>query len=172
MPRAVYIACTGSRETPEEMLPWLESTAADIVRAGCHIVTGNAPGADQAWARGGNLIDPKMVTLCLPWDGFEPRAIHPQNVVVTIHPRTHSRHFLRAAATHPWWKGMPPGGQRLHARNAMILDGAALMLGYRTGSGGTESAFRIAKMLDVPAYDVSDHKVRRKVCDLIEGVRP
>ena len=50
---------------------------------------------------------------------------------------------------------MTPGGQRLQARNAMIVDRSHLVLGWLDGSsGGTASAFRLARKRGIPVAAV------------------
>jgi hypothetical protein len=169
----IYIACIGSRETPSDILAWMTAMGGQFVRSGYRIITGNAPGADQAWAAGGNKIDPAKVTLCLPWASFENRAVHFQNTIRVLADKMtdveRHRYYDVAAAVHPAWEHMTPGGQRLHARNAMIVQEARLVFGYCTASsGGTLSAFRIAREMQIPCYDVSERSVRAKVDELID----
>jgi len=169
-----YIACVGSRETPPEVLRWMERMGAAIVEAGYHVVSGNAAGADQAWVRGANSIDPTMVRLCLPWADYEAAAIHPRNAVTILDDETPRgrRYFDRAEAVHDAWSRMTPGGQRLHARNAMIVDGALTVFGYTNGgSGGTTSAFKIAELLGITTYNVRNPSVRLGVMEIIESER-
>ena len=116
MTTPLHIACIGSRETPPHILQWMEETGAAIVRLGFTIVSGNAPGADQAWARGGNSVDPDRVELCLPWESFEALAVHSKNTTRALHDRAHKRYFDIAEANHPARSRLTPGGQRLHAR--------------------------------------------------------
>ena len=164
-----HIACIGSRETPPEILRWMEQTGFAIVKSGYHIVSGNAPGADQAWVRGANRADPTKVRLCLPWETFEAAAIDPANIVAILDnesPRG-KRHYERAEAVHAAWRQMTPGGQRLHARNAMIVERALAVFGYVNG-GGTRTAFKLAELLGVPTYDVRSPTIRRTILELIE----
>ncbi len=168
-----YIACIGSRETPPDVLKWMERTGAAIVKAGYHIVSGNAVGADQAWVRGANSVDPSMVRLCLPWLTYEAAAIHPQNAVTILDedaPRSR-RYFDRAEAVHDAWHHMTPGGQRCHARNAMIVEGALTVFGFMSGTGGTTSAFKIAELLGITTYNVRNPSVRLGVMEIIESER-
>lgn len=169
----VYIACIGSRETPLDILAWMQATGEQFVRDGHHIITGNAPGADQAWAAGGNKVDPTHVTLCLPWASFENKAVHFKNTIRVLADKMtdveRHRYYDVAEAAHPAWTQMTPGGQRLHARNAMIVQEARLVFGYCTASsGGTYGAFRIARQMEIPCYDVGDRKVRAKVDELVD----
>lgn len=172
MKNTPYVACIGSRETPPEILRWMETTGRQIAQAGYQIITGNAPGADQAWARGANEHDPSKVTLCLPWVGFESAAIKPKNVVVVLDPTSdRGRHCFNLAETiHEAWFRMTPGGQRCHARNVMIVEDAICVFGYVNG-GGTRGAFKLADVLDVPAYDVRAKNVRETIFRLVENAK-
>jgi predicted Rossmann-fold nucleotide-binding protein len=157
MPSPLHIACIGSRSTPPVILDWMRRAGALLVRAGHHIVSGNAPGADQAWAAGANTVDPAKVTLCLPWEGFEHQAVHARNGVATLGSlKTADRHYYEtAAATHPAWSQMTPGAQRLHARNAMIVDRADIVLGWTDGrTGGTKVTFALAQLKGIPVRTV------------------
>lgn len=169
----IFVACIGSRETPREILDWMIAAGERLVRAGHHIISGNAPGADQSWAAGGNKADPSRVTLCLPWSGFESASIHPRNMIRTLSDKMTEvekhRYYNVAASVHPAWDRMTPGGQRLHARNVMIVQDAKLVFGYLTpSSGGTLNAFRIAREMQISCYDVSDRKIRSRVEELVE----
>lgn len=159
------IACIGSREAPVAVLKWMETTGATLVRAGYAIISGNAPGADQAWARGGNSMDPTRVELCLPWDSFESSAIHGRNVVRVLDPATAPYTYVDLVrATHSAFARLSDGALRLHARNAMIVEGAHLVLGAlnagKPGGGGTGSAFRIAQRQGICTFNVADALVR------------
>lgn len=163
------VACIGSRETPFIVLDWMKEFGAKLVRAGYEIRSGNAPGADQAWARGGNSADPRRVTLCLPWEDFEKEAIVPGNVVRVL-KLAESDHYVRDVRdTHPNFGALSSGSVRLHARNAMIVDGAHLVLGAlnptKSGGGGTGSAFRIAQRYKIATFNVADAAMR----GMIEG---
>lgn len=161
------IACVGSRETPTPILSWMEEMGARLVQAGYTIVSGNAPGADQAWARGGNSIDPSRVELCLPWEGFEAAAIHGRNHVRVIHPHD-ERYYMAVRHTHPKFGSLTSAALNLHARNAMIVDDVEMVLGYlnhaKPGGGGTGSPFRIARWYGrAQIFDVSDDDQRRYI---------
>lgn len=161
------IACVGSRETPLQHLVWMEKFAADLVSRGATIVSGNALGADQAWARGGNSVDPSKVILCLPWTGYEAKAVVPGNQVVSLDdsPVLERRQLMKIASTHhPAWSVLSAASQKLHSRNVMILSLANRLVGYlnhgKLGGGGTGMAFRLAYTYTIPSYDVSEEKIR------------
>lgn len=167
-----YIACIGSRETPPEAIQWMESTGAALVRAGFGIISGNAPGADQAWARGGNSVDPEMVTLCLPWATFEGHAVHPKNVVQLIDYAARRCESI-VKMVHPRTESLSPGSFRLHGRNVMIVEPSTLVVGYlnpqKRGGGGTGTAFKIAKLFKIPTMNVAHETVRNDLLAQIEA---
>lgn len=158
------IACIGSRETPPAVLRWMESAGAELVRTGHTVVSGNAPGADQAWARGGNSVDPAKVELCLPWAYFESSAIVTGNVLRQLVLDKFVDAWKLAQQLHPRWDRCSDGARRLLTRNVMIVQGSDRVLGYlnrgKKGGGGTGFAFKIARHLDVKAYDVSEPEIR------------
>jgi hypothetical protein len=158
----VKIACVGARETPPFILRWMEQTGAKIVKAGHTLVTGNASGADQAWARGGNEY-PERVELCLPWAGFEKFSVHRDNVVRVFDDE--ERYLNIAAGCHPRWSVVSPAGRRLQARNIMILEDAVMALGYldarKRSGGGTGGVKRAAeRVFKIPFLSVGDPAVR------------
>jgi hypothetical protein len=160
------IACIGSRETAPAILSWMIDTGAALVRAGYAIKTGNAPGADQAWAIGANEVNPVMVTLCLPWAAFEPAAIHPGNVIQVYTPAQHSRYAQAALAAHPKPQLLSDTAIKLHARNAMIVEDVHMVLGTlgtKHGGGGSGNAFRIAQRNKIGTFNVSDAFVREAI---------
>lgn len=167
------VACIGSQETPQLVLDWMIETAAKLLRAGYEIRSGNAPGADQAWAAGANTIDPTKVTLCLPWESFEVVAVHPNNVVRIINSK-HQRYFDAVRDTHPNFGRLSAASLLLHARNAMIVDGAHCVLGAlnpgKQGGGGTGGAFRMAQRQGIVTFNVADVFARQMIEDrLIAG---
>jgi len=149
------IACVGARATPAPILSWMEETGAKLISQGYAITSGNAPGADQAWARGANTVDPRHVSLFLPWEDFERAAIHPANRVCVFNPNIHQRFIELARVT---------GSKRriaLLARNAMIVDGAHCVLGYlAAGDSGTRHAFGCAQRQSIITLNVADALVR------------
>lgn len=165
-----YIACIGSRETPADVLAWMEETGAALVNAGYGIISGNAPGADQAWARGANSVDPSKVALRLPWMGFEPGTLHMKNCVLSVSDLgadVLKRCQEIAKTQHKRWSVLGPPVQRLLARNVLIVEPATLVVGYvspsKAGGGGTGHAFRVAKFLKTPTLNIADASVRKSL---------
>lgn len=123
----------------------MERAGAELVKAGHTIVSGNAPGADQAFARGGNSIDVTKVEVCLPWDGFEAHAVRIGNVV-----RVYGSSGTRQSPT-----------ALLHGRNGWIVGDVKAVLAYLPPwGGGTLNAVRQARLRKTPVHNVRWPKVR------------
>ena len=74
-------ACIGSRRTPPAYLKLMEYLGEAIVENGDWVVSGNCKGADQAYAKGANKVDPTKVLLYLPWKTYETSALVKGNEV-------------------------------------------------------------------------------------------
>ena len=59
----------GSRQTPGHILSAMEQLGKSLAEQGWVLRTGNCQGADQAFQRGANTVNPKLVELFLPWSG-------------------------------------------------------------------------------------------------------
>jgi hypothetical protein len=160
-----YVACVGARKTPSDVLAWKAKTGAEMVRRGYTIVSGNAPGGDQAWASGGNTVDPTKVVLCLPWIGFERQAIHRRNIVIVLSDMSmESDYHATAERYHSRWDAVTSGGRKLLARNVMIVEqciGAVGWIDPTNVAGGTRAAFTVAeKAFRIPTWDLAQDGVR------------
>lgn len=140
----------GSRETPLIVLSKMENLGKELAASGWILRTGNAKGADQAFASGANKIAPESVELYLPWDGYELEAVHPLNKVTIGSLRPVWSTIL---TLHPNSGGLTRGATRLHARNVYIIKGADLITPVRFVicwtrggkiTGGTGMGIRIA----------------------------
>lgn len=110
--------------TPEHALATQMGGA--IVRQGDDIITGNAPGFDQAVATGGNAISPGNVHLHLPWPLFERHAIQSGN---KVYPEL-SAEFMYQTVLDLYdtyrkregaYRNLTASTQRLMARNVSII---------------------------------------------------
>ena len=142
------VACIGSRALNDEALVLLERIGEYLAKNDYTVVSGNAPGADQAYARGANKVDPTLVELHLPWATYEKDAIVPGNRVSWKLDKTN---FQTAGEYHPVWDRIRNQGTRkLLARNVRIVRGTAQVIAWpspRPGGGGTGHAIRVAKAL-------------------------
>lgn len=171
------VACIGSRETPPAILKLMERMGAELVRRGFIIRSGNAKGADQAFARGANTVDPSKVELFLPNQGYEQQAIHPNNRITF---GLGEWAYAMAATYHPAWERCNDVTRHLHARNSAIIMGAdgqapatrvVCWTKDASAQGGTGQGIRIARAKQVPVHDMGDRTMERKVCQAM-GLKP
>lgn len=166
------IACIGSRELAGEWLNVCEKLGAWIVRCGHELHSGNAQGADQAFARGGNKVDPTKVHLHLPWLSYERDAIVLGNhvdVLASLHWQIQSRYMDFAAQHHPAWERVSKGGRMLHARNGRIIYPEILLnfpvklvLAWpsrKIGGGGTGQGMRMAEDAGIPLVNLNELRI-------------
>lgn len=149
------IACIGTRELRGDEARLLESLGRMIVEAGHEVVSGNALGADQAYARGANAVGPSKVRLFLPWATYEVDAVRPGNIVTVVKD---DRYFETAAAAHPAWHRLSSGVHSLLARNAMIIEASRLVVALpdegKRGGGGTGHGMRMAATRGTPVVNL------------------
>lgn len=155
------IACIGSRSLGHDQLAQCEALGKLVVERGHELHTGNAPGADQAFARGGNAVDPTKVFLHLPWKGFESAAVVRGNVLEVV-PGAEEDPGLydEAAFYHPSRERLSPGAFRLMARNIRIVERALLCLAWpdwkKPGGGGTGQGMRYCARFEIRLISLAD----------------
>lgn len=161
------IAGIGSRELSAHELATCEKLGGWIVLCGHQLHSGNAPGADQAFARYANTMFPERVHLHRPWMKHENQAIHPKNVVWNLDelPLEQQVSFTKTAEKyHPAWRALTRGARRLMARNTSIItpppdyQPVDLVLAFpqRAKLGGTGQGMRVAQGLGVRVVDLRD----------------
>lgn len=161
------IACIGSRGLkPSEILE-CEEIGRAIAERGWELHTGNAQGADQAFARGANEADPKLVHLHLPWFKYERDAIVPGNVVVSVEdlePEELAFYTECARRNHPAWHHLSQGVRKLMIRNGMIIDPKDCALPVdvtiawpsdKRGGGGTGQGMRMSDEQKIRLIDLT-----------------
>ena len=150
----------GSRRTPQPILALMAQLGQAFARLGWILRSGNCPGADQAFQQGANAIDPSLVELYLPWQGYQAKAIKPGNAIFT--PDSHA--FATAARFHPAWSRCSQGARRMHARNAQIILGPRLAQPVclvvcwtpeGKEKGGTGQGMRIARAYGLPVCSLA-----------------
>lgn len=150
----------GSRETPELILQLMTQIANDLAKSGWLLRSGFADGADNAFAYGAEAAQGKM-ELYLPWAGFNNAPRNDDRFVI---PDFSDLQMQIAAKCHPAWNQCSQGAKKLHARNVnQVLgknldDPSDLIICWTpngSGSGGTGQAIRIAKIAEVPVFDLA-----------------
>ena len=112
----------GSRVTPGNILVTMQQIGKALALEGWTLRSGNCTGADQAFAKGANSVNPKLVELYLPWRSYEAGSVAIGNVVYM--PSCEA--YRIAAKYHPAWHKCSKAAQAMHARNVQIILGARL----------------------------------------------
>lgn len=176
------VACIGSRSLSAKFLDFCFTFGQFIARLEGEVHTGNAEGADQAFARGANTVDPRLVHLHLPWPNYNAGAVVPRNVVHL--PQEQSNYTEIAAEYHPTWRYLKQGVKKLHTRNVSIIcwpqlkDLVLAFPGGGVNKGGTGQGIRIATGYEVRVVDFSDFVVNDGIpirnlhdtCELIRNI--
>jgi hypothetical protein len=162
------IAGIGSRDLNDEQLNIVEKLGEWIVRCGHELHSGGAQGADQAFARGGNRVDPTRVFVHLPWLSYERNAIKLGNhvdILASMNFTEQQTYEEYAQAHHPAWDRLTNGGKLLHARNGRILfpngypgqsvDLVTAWPSTKLGGGGTGQGIRMAHAARIPVINLA-----------------
>jgi hypothetical protein len=150
-----FYAGIGSRETPKDILVWMESIAANLETMGYTLRSGGAAGADMAFENG--VQDEINQRIYLPWHKFNQR----KGIVMGSVPE-----YTRIAQQfHPAWSRLSPGARMLMTRNvAQVLgfwpepqmsDFVICWTPEGKGGGGTGQAVRIAKANGIRVFDLA-----------------
>jgi hypothetical protein len=160
------IACIGSRGLKVSEILACEAIGRAIVERGWELHTGNAKGADQAFARGGNTVNPNKVHLHLPWHKYERDAISVGNFVRTVEDLTQKElvwYSDFARRHHPAWNHLSQGVRKLMVRNGMIIvpwEGMPVNVTIawpsdKMGGGGTGQGMRMTGEMDSTLIDLT-----------------
>lgn len=181
------IAGIGSRELTPEQLATCRTLGEWAVKCGHRVVSGNAEGADYAFASGANSYSPKSVSLMLPWGGFNNPQVNPLNLVISEADldQTEREFYLRLARKyHPSFDYLSQGAKKLHLRNGMILfppggnnpPPVDLVLAWpsaKKGGGGTGQGMRIGDGEGIPVANLSrfEREDFRQLAETIRGMK-
>lgn len=158
--KQLTFAGIGSRETPEPILNLMTQIGHDLAQSGWLLRSGFADGADNAFAYGAEQANGAM-ELFIPWAGFNNASRQDARFIV---PDFSDLQMAIAAKCHPAWNMCSPGAKKLHARNVNQVLGKNLddpsdpiICWTPNGSGGgdTGQAIRIAKIAEVPVFDLA-----------------
>ena len=163
----------GARATPAAVLADMTLMSAWLARAGWHLATGGADGADTAFAEGAPA---GQRTVWLPWRGYNG---HRGPACRVLSSAALSACMDVAAALHPAWDRCSPAVRKLHARNVAILLGRSCdrpvdaVVCWTAGgldSGGTGMAIRIAETHGIPVLNLGSISPR-SVCERLVTIR-
>ncbi len=152
-----YFSGIGSRRTPPTIQRIMMYIARDLDRDGYTLRSGNAYGADDAFARGVE----KNAQIWLPWKDYnleyqEERPSHEYKVITEDDQEAFDsiNHF------HPNGPNLKESARKLMARNYRIVKGwrdpnSEFVIYWTDGDlGGTGQALRIAKHYDIPTFNL------------------
>ena len=181
------IACIGARNLNDSEREICRVLGRWIVRRGGIITSGNADGADRAFAAGGNEVDPMKVHLFLPWQSFNAAHVVKGNVVTSLDSLRHDTaefYWKLAADNCPHWENCTHGHRKMHTRNGCIVlppfrpistqplafksvDLCIAFPGVKTG--GTGQGMRVCEELTIPLVNIRGftHQQLNALCQRI-----
>lgn len=157
-----FYAGIGSRSTPISVQKEITILAKELNRLGYCVRSGNADGADEAFAKG---VEDDKCQVWLPWKEFNIsfQILHKQHQYHVISPNDKEA-FQSIDKFHPTPKRLGPYGVKLMARNYRQIIGkdepnSLFVICWTTDGkevGGTSQAIRIAKHHNIPVYNMYD----------------
>jgi hypothetical protein len=159
------VACIGRRDLTLAQRTYLESVGMHYAEQGYIITSGNAPGADQAFALGASTVNPDLVELYLPWRNFNAKDAIPGQKFWTA-DQALPEHIEVAKGAHSRWEYLKDSVRKLMIRNAMIVmrfgcpvqQVVAFPNNQKLGWGGTGHGVRCAGMVDVPVFLLNEQR--------------
>jgi hypothetical protein len=164
----------GSRETPEPILKAMTGVARYLAMNGYVLRSGGADGADLAFEQGCDDYN-CLKEIYLPWENFNDSK---SNRFITSLQASAVAVAL-AERMHPAWDKLKDGGKRMMTRNCYQVLGQNLcepssfiLTWTKDGKviGGTGQALRIAKLYEVPVYNLGSMKLEDVESAIVERV--
>jgi len=178
-----YVACVGSRALAHGMRPILNMIGAYLAETGWTCRSGNAEGADHAWAQGFNQVDPTKVELYLANGTKHPEFIVEGNEVFDDpDPWCYEELELILEESHIYNLSWDRNGRsrnwiNLHARNMHQVQGrikgarpCSMLLAWTPGGltkGGTATAIKYAEYLGIPVRNIGNDSVLVDVLEVV-----
>lgn len=151
----------GSRTTPNDTLETM-FIIGQLLSKSWILRSGHADGADLAFELGCDQNQGKK-EIFIPWSGFNGASVRNGFIV----PPWNDEALRIARQAHPAWDRCSTAAKKMHTRNVYQILGSDLnspvdivicWTPNASGSGGTGQAIRIAKLLDIPVFDLADQK--------------
>ena len=155
-----YYTGIGSRETPKQILKYMENVASKLVGLGYILRSGGADGADSAFEKGCDKANGRK-EIYIPWHRFNNRIEDIENGVII--PNLPKGAKL-AATVHYAFDNLPLSFKKLHSRNPFQLLGQNLKVKSefvicwtrnRKEVGGTATNIKLAIQYKVPVYNLA-----------------
>ena len=170
----------GARSTPPEMLDIIRNVASVLGKQGWVLRSGGADGADSAFEAGCDSVQGSK-KIYIPWDGFNGRYQDGQSIL-TLDQGDRSGAMELVKGVHPAFNRLSRGALALHSRNTYQVLGLYLdspsqfLLCYaptdRDGvpTGGTRTAWVVARMFDIPCFNLSNEQDYERITKFIKGI--
>jgi len=179
-----FYAGIGSRETPADVQETMRNLASALGFLGYTLRSGAAMGADSAFEQGADR-NGYPAHIYLPWEGFARRRSGTSGTAHYILPgdqRSFGEKCAREA--HPAWQRLNSAAQALMIRNTFQVlgfegdtpssfvvcwtkDGAEERTSIQTG--GTGQAIRLARMHDIPVFNLHHNDALPRLSALVRG---
>ena len=117
------------------------------------------------------MVNPSLVELHLPWEGYNPEFIFLLNRVI-VEPDSHERQML-VNRLHPKPDTQNDRTVRLHCRNIGIIEGAEFVIALpnwdKPEGGGTGMGLKVAEHFGIRIFDLSKEEDRQSILAKIEN---
>jgi hypothetical protein len=166
------VACIGKKETSPEEQNLLIRIGGWLALQGFTVSSGNAAGSERFFALGASMVNPRLVELHLPWEGYNPEFIFPLNEVI-VAPDTHERQML-VKRLHPKPDTLNDRTVRLHCRNIGIIEGTEFVIALpnwdKPDGGGTGMGLKVAEHFGIRIFDLSKEEDRQRILAKIDNL--
>ncbi|AIA64877.1 DprA-like DNA recombination-mediator protein [Cronobacter phage S13] len=139
-----------------------------LARMNCICRSGAADGMDLAFEAG---FKDELKEIYQPWYNFNNIKTNGKTHIVVTDKEILSKARLIASKIHPHWDRLKPGPTKMHTRNVFQVLGSNLNLKSdilicwapiegQSITGGTRTAYELAKRLKVPVYNLANEETR------------
>lgn len=180
-----YFTIVGSRETPDNILKFMELLSYKLCVKGYIPRSGGADGADTAGEDGwwNYILEGKGINeaeIYIPWDGFNKRFEATRGVIVASELDNWKEAQGIASKIHPVWENLKSGAKSLHTRNIYQVLGKDLATPSKflvcyakpqgdSVSGGTRTAYELAKQNKIPCFNLYDSATIDRINKFLES---
>lgn len=140
-----------------------------------YVLSGNADGADNAFAQGINAISPASLTLFLPDKNHNFGFIDSENEIIV--DKNDEEWAKLAEEFHPHYRKMKPYVKKLFRRNAGIALNSDAIIAFpnksKSGWGGTGHTIRMAKSLNKEIFLIEDEtksELRKEIVFILKNL--
>lgn len=175
-----YYSGVGSRNTPDNICKVMENLAFALSQDAWVLRSGGADGADMAFQKGAtNSFSEVVPEIYIPWKGFNGLEHNPSEGIIGVHNSSlREKAYSIASEIHPAWDKCSSGAKTLHLRNVFQVLGKDLETPSKFlvcwakptkdgVSGGTNTALKLAKMHNIPCFNLYFEEVIERISKFI-----